>query len=598
MTIAKVSILPESITNKIAAGEVVERPASVIKELVENSIDAEATEITIVCKSGGRRTIQIIDNGSGMSRDDALLSLERHATSKIKTEDDLSSIMTLGFRGEALPSIASVSRFNLKTRPQNQIDGTEIVVEGGRVKDVKSCGMRSGTIINVENLFFNTPARLKFMKQPETEGGHIADTVAKIAIANPDISFTLIIDDKVIFALKKSDLKRRVSQIVGSETGETLLQISASAENITIAGFISPPKTVRSSASQIYSYINGRFIKDKVVQHAIMQGYRGVIERGRYPVTTLFIEISPKDVDVNVHPTKHEVRFRRQSFVHDFIQHTIENSLKNPTWLITQPAQPIQNASENRAENVVESSEKYKPLIEKALQKSLSLTNLPKQNYYQDHLKKPNFANDAKDDYHPKEEGGYFSHLSIIGQFHGEYIICQHNDQLVIIDQHAASERVAYQRLKREKSGERVESQPLLTPICIDATFSESAAASKYCNILANAGFEIEPFGGNSLVIKSLPALLSTRNAAEIIHDILNQLQSTGSSETIEEIDEKLLAKIACHSVVRGVSKLDNIEIRELLYQMDNTEFAASCPHGRPVSHTITLKEIEKIFKR
>ena len=308
----RISILPEIITNKIAAGEVVERPASVVKELIENSLDAGATAIDVEIATGGRRLIRIIDNGHGMSREDALLSLERHATSKIKTDSDLEGILTLGFRGEALPSIASVSRFRLATREPENPEGTEVIVEGGKVREVKACGMAPGTAISIEQIFFNTPARLKFMKSAETEAGHVGDVVTRMAVSRPEVAFSLTSDGRELLRVQRSDLQRRLTQVIGKDTSSHLHCVDGSAPQVSVSGFVSGPSLVRSGTQAMFTYINGRFVRDKVVQHAVMQAYRGVIDRGRYPVVALFIQLPMGEVDVNVHPTKHEVRFRHQ----------------------------------------------------------------------------------------------------------------------------------------------------------------------------------------------------------------------------------------------------------------------------------------------
>src|SRR6266568_3041615 len=329
----RITILPETLTNKIAAGEVVERPASVIKELVENSLDAGATAVSVEISAGGRRRIRVTDNGHGMSREDALLSLERHATSKIKVDADLDGILTLGFRGEALPSIASVSRFSLATRETGSPEGTEIIVEGGRVRDVRACGMAPGTAITVEQIFYNLPARQKFRKTAETETGHVADVIARLAVSRPEVDFSATSDERELLRLQRSDLQRRLAQVVGRESSQHLYPVMGEDDSVTVSGFVSGPALVRSGIQTIFTYVNGRFIRDKVVQHAVMQAYRGVIDRGRYPVVALFIELPPGEVDVNVHPTKHEVRFRRQSAVHDAIQAAIEEVLRSSPWL-------------------------------------------------------------------------------------------------------------------------------------------------------------------------------------------------------------------------------------------------------------------------
>lgn len=597
----RINILPETLTNKIAAGEVVERPASVIKELIENSLDAGATDIAVEITAGGRRRIRVTDNGHGMSREDALLSLERHATSKIRIDSDLEMIMTLGFRGEALPSIASVSRFSLATREAASPEGTEIIVEGGRVRDVRACGMAPGTVISVEQIFFNLPARLKFMKSAETETGHVADIVARMAVSRPDVAFTFISEEKELFRLLRSDLQRRLAQVVGKDSSRHLYPVNGGDDYVSISGFVSSPTLVRSGTQTIYTFINGRFIRDKVVQHAVMQAYRGVIDRGRYPVVALFIEISPGEVDVNVHPTKHEVRFRRQSVVHDSIQAAVEEVLRVSPWLAgVQPVSPPQNSATGQA---------YRERIAAAAQASLSMPQRPQyhpQSSGQVDAGLPvNLAvtvNDPAPSFQPQpeqaESSGYFSSLAIIGQFHSEYILCQSSSELVIIDQHAASERVAHQLLKSQFNSSGIESQRLLFPETVELSFSEVAAATKFSDDLAKTGFELEPFGGSTMIVTAVPRLVIEKNPIQLMRDILADLERFSTSAAFSDAVESLLSRIACHSVIRGVHQLEHRQIRELLQQMDQTDFAASCPHGRPVSHIVTLAELQKIFKR
>jgi DNA mismatch repair protein MutL len=608
----RIIILPETLTNKIAAGEVVERPASVIKELIENALDAGATDINVETNAGGRRRICVTDNGHGMSLEDALLSLERHATSKISEDSDLGNILTLGFRGEALPSIASVSRFSLATREAGSPEGTEIIVEGGRVRDVRACGMAPGTAIRVEQIFYNLPARLKFMKSAETETGHIADVIARMAVSRPDVSFSCTNDDRELLRLQRSDLQRRLAQVVGRESSHHLYPVKGGDEYVTISGFVSGPALVRSGTQAIYTYINGRFIRDKVVQHAVMQAYRGVIDRGRYPVVALFIELPPGEVDVNVHPTKHEVRFRRQPVVHDAIQAAIEEVLRCSPWLASPPpgTSPATSGTTGQA---------YRERIAAAAQASLALPQRridhPGHTTIYDATCRgaepapavvsppqaitvsepaPSFQPG-----HPTtESAGYFSSLSIIGQFHSEYILCQSDSELVIIDQHAASERVEYQLLKQQSQAGGIESQRLLFPETVELSFSEVALAARFSPDLAGIGFELEPFGGTTIMVSAVPRLVAQQDPILLIRDILADLERFGTSTAFNDALESLLSRIACHSVIRGAHPLENRQIEELLYRMDHTDFAASCPHGRPVSHIVTLAELQKIFKR
>lgn len=604
----RISILPEIITNKIAAGEVVERPASVIKELIENSLDAGATSVEVEITSGGKRLIRITDNGHGMSREDALLSLERHATSKIKSDSDLEGILTLGFRGEALPSIASVSRVRLATRESDNPEGTEVIVEGGKVRDVKACGMAPGTSISVEQIFFNTPARLKFMKSAETETGHVGDVVTRMAVSRPDVAFTCTSDGRELLRVQRSDLQRRLAQVIGKNSSEQLHRVDSGGAPLSVSGYVSAPSLVRSGMQAMFTYINGRFVRDKVVQHAIMLAYRGVIDRGRYPVVALFIQLPAGEVDVNVHPTKHEVRFRQQSVVHDAIQKAVEDVLRESPWLESKPRPPHPSTGPT--------GQAYRERIAAAAQASLDMTKRP--------LPLPQtgataFATNGESRPSPPAHGasadavsvresgepfqsgpgpGYFSSLTIIGQFHAEYILCQSGPDLVIIDQHAASERVAYQRLKLQYLGGAVESQCLLFPETIELSFSEVAVAGRFHDDLSRIGFVLEPFGGNTLIITAVPHLVAGHDPIRLVRDLLADLSQLGTSSAFQDVLDGLFSRIACHSVVRGVHPLETRQIAELLRSMDETDFAASCPHGRPVSHVVTLAELEKIFKR
>jgi len=690
-----IRILPENLTNKIAAGEVVERPASVAKELVENALDAGSREVVVEIESGGRRLIKVSDTGSGMSREDALLALERHATSKIACDDDLFSLSTLGFRGEALPSIASVSRLTISTRLAVNVEGTEIYAEGGRIKEVKGCGMAVGTVIAVRNLFFNTPARLKFMKSSDTEGGHVGELLTRLAISRPEVRFSYLNDGKLVFRALDADLKERVATMLGRHIAASLYPVSyQDAGGLKVTGLVAAPECSRSAASHLYTYINGRFIKDKVVQHAILQAYRNFLERGRYPVVAVFIEIPPGEVDVNVHPTKHEVRFREQGRVHDAIQGAVEAVLKQTPWLkreqqkagapqgrettATPPARvdattplnasgPASNAfnpsspssaasaasaasavsavSAARVAEVRELLVDFKPRPQPPLRPYFQQPSVP-----QSHLSEvrggaldpvtettASFAAGNDGAVGVATEGtsraamqvaarvatvvaagvaddaagvmaevtarvadgiGYFSSLSVIGQFNASYILCQHGTDLVLIDQHAAHERVAFERLKGEFAGKEVDSQGLLFPETIELSFRESAALQENIQELARLGFALEEFGGNTWILKGVPQILADTEYLRIIRDILEELGSLGRSRTFSDVQEDILARVACHSVVRGRRTLTHHEIVALFGQMDQTDFSSNCPHGRPVLQKITLAEMEKMFKR
>jgi DNA mismatch repair protein MutL len=615
----RIKILPENLTNKIAAGEVVERPASVVKELVENALDAGCGEVVVEIEAGGRRLIRVSDTGSGMSREDALLALERHATSKIATDTDLFSLMTLGFRGEALPSIASVSRFTLASREEGQVEGTEIYAEGGRIKEVKACGMARGTVVSVRNLFFNTPARLKFMKSAETETGHIGDFMTRLAISRPEVRFTYINDGRTIFRALDGSLQERIAALLGADLAAGLYPVESVGGAASVRGFVGRPECSRSTPSHLYTYINGRFIRDKVVQHAILQSYRNFMERGRYPVVVLFIEVSPDEVDVNVHPTKHEVRFREQGRVHDAIQTAVEAALRATPWLVsTAPRESASSGSgqsdtagARRIAEVREALARYQTGPERQqsfaggrnqefrIQNPEFRIQNPESRTHGEELQIPNSQLETPHSALPTPDvTGFFSRLTLIGQFHAAYILCQDGTDLVIVDQHAAHERVAFERLRKEFAGGRIEAQGLLFPETMECSFGEAAACGEHLPELDRLGFELESFGGSTRILKTVPRILAGGDYLRTLRDILAELGGVGRSRTFGDLLEDILARIACHSVVRGSRPLSTEEIAALFAQMDGTDFSTNCPHGRPVFRRIGLAEIEKMFKR
>lgn len=590
----RIKILPEQLTNKIAAGEVVERPASVVKELVENAIDSGARDIIIEIESGGKRLLRVTDDGCGMSREDALLALERHATSKIATDSDLFGLTTLGFRGEALPSIASVSRFTLATREEGRLEGTEIYAEGGKIREVKACGMAVGTVVTVRNLFFNVPARLKFMKSIETEAGHVGDLLTKLALSRPDLRFTYINEGKTVFRVAPADLAGRVAALLGKHISSSLHMVESCAGGVRVEGLVASPECSRSSTASMYTYINGRYIRDKVVQHAILQAYRNSLERGRFPVVMLSIAIPPDEVDVNVHPTKHEVRFREQGRVHDAIMGAVESVLRASPWIkqpqpappSTRPVQP--DPAPARIGEVRESLAVYQAALPASIQ--VAPVFLPRQ-------EKETSAGYAAPS-SPTTAAGFFSSLTVIGQFNSAYIICQGGTDLIMIDQHAAHERVAFERLKLQFQAGAVESQGLLFPQTMEFSHGEAATLREHAANLATMGLELENFGGSTWILKSIPRFLPQDRSERFVRDTVEDLSSLGKSRHFSDLRDDILARIACHSVVRGMHPLTVREIQALFAQMDATDFSASCPHGRPVFRTLSFHDIERMFKR
>ena len=581
-----VKILSETLANKIAAGEVVERPASVVKELVENALDAGATDVRLEITGGGRRLIRVSDNGHGMSREDALLALERHATSKIIADTDLETIVTLGFRGEALPSIASVSRVRLKSREAGSIEGTEIFIEGGTVRSVQACGMAVGTDLTVEQLFFNTPARLKFMRSSETEAAHVGDLMVRLALSRPDVAFSYHNDGREVLRVAPGNLQQRLHKLVAREA--SLFPVAGETAAVTLRGYLAPPSAARSTTAAMFTYINGRFVRDKVVQHAIMQAFRPVLEKGRYPLLALFMELPAGEVDVNVHPTKHEVRFRRQSQIHDAIQGVLEGVIRESPWLQRRDPVPpawVQPVTPLPADLTG---------VQQALDRFMAAA--PTNDY---RMHEPGELYRTPEPVLPQASpNGYFSSLGVIGQFRLAYILCQSDDRLVIIDQHAAYERVRFEQLKQGFLAGGIESQRLLLSETVELSFAEDNALRRNQELLVPMGFELEAFGGQTWRINAVPRITSGQDYVRLLRDLLAELMEQGSSTAFDQVRDELLARVACHSVVRGSHPLERRQMEDLLKQMDRTDFSAHCPHGRPVSHEIALKELEKIFSR
>lgn len=607
----KIHILPEHLCNKIAAGEVVERPSSVVKELVENSIDSGATGIVVELESGGKRLIRVTDDGCGMSRQDAFLSFERHATSKIETDEDLFALTTLGFRGEALASIASVSRLKLSTCDNDDGSGHQIYAEGGKIKRADEAGLPQGTVIEVRNLFYNLPARKKFLRKEQTELGHAADIVTKQALARPDVSFVLKHNDRTLLDLRREKgLSERVAALLGRSLLKDMqtLDVDDNA-GLKIHGLISQPHLNRSAATHVYTFINGRYIRDRVVQHAVMEGYRHLLMKGRYPVAVLFLEMDPANVDVNVHPTKHEVRFREQSLVHDFIAETIKTALRPADWVAP-------SYQENRVKAEISAQQEsisVRPAVNYLSSPAPTGNNAqfqaqaeaPEAGWSRPVLPATTQPESVNEDVSgtqyalPGSDGdGYFSGLQILGQYHRSYILCQDGDDLVLIDQHAAHERVGFESLRLSFSEGNISSQALLFPEILDLDFNSATALTDNLEELSGLGFEVEPFGGKSFALKAVPQLLAGASAAKLVVDVALELERVGRTGQLRDSIDDVLILMACHSVIRANQTLSVTEIKALFREMDRIDFKANCPHGRPVLQRLTLTEVERMFRR
>jgi DNA mismatch repair protein MutL len=589
---SKIKILPEILSNKIAAGEVVERPSSVVKELVENALDAGGTRIIIEVEKGGRSLIRVSDNGGGMNRDDALLAPERYATSKIYKDRDLFAISTLGFRGEALPSIAAVSKFWLVTRDETSQAGTEIVVEGGTLKKVSEVGAPLGTMVTVKQLFFNMPARRKFLKTVNTEMGHIADTVASMALGRPDVQFRLIHNGKVIKSWSAtSDPVDRVADVLGRDVKDDLYKIEFSADYLAVAGWTASPRIARSTSRGIYVYVNSRFVRDRVIQHALFEGYNGRLMKGQFPVAVLFINVPFDQVDVNVHPTKYEVRFAQQKKVHDAVAGAVTEALRlvdQPQWTPRKLPGEKPRISEplarfSRAETEISTRHPVSGIEYPASSIRHRVSSIKHQ-----------VSGIQAELWEQKR----FGDLRVLGQFHDTYILCQSADGLILIDQHAAHERILFEQLKQRSSTARKAAQKLLIPETIDLGYREAEILKRLIPDLQALGLEIEPFGGNTFVVKSVPALLENKEVKPLVIEIVEKMAQIGFTPGLEKALDQCLILMACHGAVRANQQLSDKEIKGLLERLDRCEHPSNCPHGRPTWISWSIKDLEKSFGR
>jgi len=576
-----IKILPEILSNKIAAGEVVERPAAVVKELVENALDAGATRILIEIENGGRSLIRVSDNGSGMSRDDALLAIERYATSKLASDADLFSIRTLGFRGEALPSIAAVSRFTLISRPKDADAGTGVYLEGGKLVKVADEGAPIGTLVSVRRLFFNTPARRKFLKTTATEMGHIADTVAVIALAWPNVQLRLQHNGRMIRSFSAADPAARAADVLGKDLLKELFEITFKDDAVSISGWVSTPRVTRSTTQGIYLFVNGRPVRDRTVLHGLMAGYERRLMKGQFPVAVLFIKVPFDRVDVNVHPTKNEVRFADPGRVHDAVRTAVSKVLERtgrPGWM----AAPTAAFAALRPSTLAEPPAAFR---RQASQGEPIRTEPPS-------------GRTLPTEQPALWEPGHMSEWRTIGQFHGTYVLCEAGDELILVDQHAAHERVRFEALKRQAAAGRKDSQRLLLPQTVDLDHRQAAALSEILAGLQNIGLEIEPFGGSTFVVKAAPAVLAGREIAPLIRDVAETLAATGFSAGIEKALEDCLVVMACHGTLRANQPLSEMEMQHLIRELGRCDDPSHCPHGRPTWVKWDVRTLEKLFGR
>jgi DNA mismatch repair protein MutL len=618
---SKIKVLPDSLANKIAAGEVVERPSSVVKELLENALDAGARSINIEVEAGGKRLIRIVDDGEGMTRDDAIIAFERHATSKLRTAEDLEAITTLGFRGEALPSIASVSRLFLRTKTGRDTEGTEVEFNGGKLVAVRDIAWPGGAEVEVRDLFFNIPARRKFLKSDATESFHIANLVQHYALANPQLSFLLVGNGRdVIRVAAARSLKERAYQVLGGALLDKLVEVNSEADGLKVLGFVSNPQEQRSSRDAQYLFVNRRFVRDQLIGRALSEAYRSMMPSGTYPAAVLFIEAPPTEIDVNVHPAKTEVRFLHEGAVLAFVRDAVAEALRS-TQPITQvpgvvraPADENQSAAERRSWGAEEArsggEEEARSGGSASIEESRELIEHANV-IYADRL-----AVDGKDvaerpcatdsmlpgsEATPLESStlpGFGHGIKPLGQIRDSYIVATDEEGLLLVDQHVAHERVLFEQFRDARLARAAGLQPLLIPATIDLSPSEAEAFSIVEGELENIGIETMRLSGRTIAIKTAPAGLGPGDVLAVVREVLTVVERERRPPTLERIRDGIAAELACKAAIKVNMPLTPEKMQWLIDELMKTQNPMTCPHGRPIMMRMGLRDIERGFKR
>ena len=606
---SRIRLLPEAVASQVAAGEVVERPASVVKELIENSIDAGARKIDILIRRGGISLVRVVDDGCGMDRDDALLSLERHATSKIRSAADLQAVATLGFRGEALPSIASVSRFRLTTREAGAVAGTEIVVNGGKIDIVRDGGEAPGTQVEVRSLFYNLPARRKFLRSENTESRNIEHQIHLQAIGHSRIGFSLLRDDRMLFQVPSAaTLGDRIRDLYGIELLQRLVEVNGTpSRNIRVAGFIGQAGLSRQTRSQQLVFVNGRATESGLLTAALREGYHTALMKGQYPVTFLFLKIDPGSVDVNVHPAKREVRFRDPIAVREAVVRSIQQTLERGRggWQekfrspLTRPAAvPEKRTSDLKLRPeipVPEESHRELPHLAPAVAGIATVAGVVESG------RLPTPRVDSTDDALAAQRSQQLAvqqQFQIIGVLNKLYVLMENADGLVLVDQHAAHERILFEELRRRMEEHGVPTQKLLLPHTFDVPPRDGDWIERNLSILQKMGIGIESFGPGTFKIDSLPGFLSVSDPAQFMRKVIDDLKSAGSSTSPMRLGEEMIAKTVCRHAVKANDPLRYPEIEKLIRDLLECDLPYCCPHGRPTMIQISLTELEKKFGR
>ena len=635
---SRIAALPDHLVNQIAAGEVVERPANALKEIVENSIDAGATAIDVELAGGGIRLIRVSDNGSGIHSDDIELALHRHATSKIKTLNDLEHVASMGFRGEGLASIASVSRLTLTSRQDGSAHATQVKAEDGKLSSPTAAAHPVGTTIEAAELFFNTPARRKFLKSENTEYAHCATMLERLALAHPETAFSLKRDGKPVFKYPPQSLEERAAAILGSDFQTASLPVEGGGGGMRLYGLIAKPTFAKGKTGQQYCFVNRRFVRDKVMLHAVKQAYRDVLHQALAPAFALFLELPPEAVDVNVHPTKTEIRFRNSQAVHQLVFHTLDKALAGTradrTESVGNAGEVLHKmmglAEERPSENHGGSHAPFSDGLQagKTAPVSYSAARVPQQRslslnesrraidtyaelYRRDdelaQLEHERFGgaiaqtavSDGRDEAHGEGGGNAYPLGFAIAQLLGIYILAQAEDSLLLVDMHAAAERVNYEKMKRQRGEQgRLNSQSLLIPVTFSAGHGEMAALADFGDELRRFGLDLSPIGENRIAVRAVPQMLGKSDVEQLARDMLREFAEVGASQAVEARENRILATMSCHGSIRAGRKLTLPEMNALLRDMEQTPRSNQCNHGRPTWVKLTLKELDALFLR
>ena len=602
----KIVVLPESLSSKIAAGEVVERPASILKELLENALDAGATDITVELEKGGCGSIKVIDNGEGIENIDVPRAFERFATSKIYHFDDIYKVKSYGFRGEALPSIAAISRVEMVTRRQSSLSGTRAIVEAGQIKAITDTGCPVGTSVLVSNIFDPVPVRKKFLKTEMTEQGYCMDVITRMALSHPEVRISVAAHRKEVLNIPATgNISERVSLVLGKDYADHMIPVKGTRESVMLTGFASKPEYSRSNSKQMYFFANKRFVRDYLLNHAVVTAYRRVIEAKRYPAVVMFVDLPPGDIDVNVHPAKMEVRFRNPKEIYDVVVESLAAALANIAPILLREG--ARTMPEGYSERVREALKRYtissgsgKLFFDRGIGESGRIGKAISRVKERDAVQLESPPAGKGEEGWPAEKTLNFADLEYIGQIAGTYLVFSSSAGLTVIDQHAAHERVLFEEFKKSSpvyAGKTI-SQQLLIPEVVSLSPGEFAVLNEYIQILADAGIAVEHFGEKTVIMKSVPALLSHVEPKRLFFEMIEEFSKMEKNLGLEAGREKIAALLACKGAVKANQKLTESEVTILCKDLDATPFSSTCPHGRPVFISFGIGDLERLFKR